>query len=190
MEKQLRAILNQFGEDAVSRAMRNLGAMQNVREGSKMRRRRQVASGKLKNSLGYKLKTGISGLSVQFGYTDAAVKDYGDVIEEGRRPGSKRPPVAPIIEWMRIKNIRLRNKDGGFIKTTKEGIERAAEHISWAIGKRGIQGIHYFEEAVTDAVRDMIADETIRKALVDYFNLIAVEIQRGFDNPNKKVTNI
>ncbi len=75
---------------------------------------------------------------------------YADVIEFGRTPGAKMPPTKAIMEWIRIKPLKLRNKQGQFIKSTESAIKSAAIAIAKSIGEKGIQGINYYTEAIED----------------------------------------
>ena len=43
-----------------------------------------------------------------------ATSDYGIVIHEGRRPGARRPPFAPIAEWVERK-LGMNPEDDGFV---------------------------------------------------------------------------
>ena len=140
----LKETLDSIGRDVVEAAQRNLGATRKI--GGKTRRR--VASGKLKDGLAFKNLTRYNNPVLQFGVDDQALKKYADVIEYGRRPGAKPPPVDPIIQWMKIKPIRLRNKEGGFVKSTESGIRSAAFLIARSIGKKGIVEIKYYTEAL------------------------------------------
>ena len=140
----LKETLDSIGRDVVEAAQRNLGATRKI--GGKTRRR--VASGKLKDGLAFKNLTRYNNPVLQFGVDDQALKKYADVIEFGRRAGAKPPPVEPIIQWMKIKPIRLRNKEGGFVKSTESGIRSAAFLIARSIGKKGIVGIKYYTEAL------------------------------------------
>ena len=146
----LKETLDSIGRDVVEAAQRNLGATRKI--GGKTRRR--VASGKLKDGLAFKNLTRYNNPVLQFGVDDQALKKYADVIEYGRRPGARQPPVGPIIEWMNIKGIRPRSKDGGFIKLPESAEARAnlqrsiAWSISRSIGKKGIVGIKYYTEAL------------------------------------------
>jgi hypothetical protein len=140
----LKETVDSIGRDVVEAAQRNLGATRKI--GGKTRRR--VASGKLKDGLAFKNLTRYNNPVLQFGVDDQALKKYADVIEYGRRPGAKPPPVDPIIQWMKIKPIRLRNKEGGFVKSTESGIRSAAFLIARSIGKKGIVGIKYYTEAL------------------------------------------
>ena len=60
------------------------------------------------------------------------------------------PPVKPIEDWIRIKRLKLRNRQGEFIKSTESNIKSAAFAIAKSIGKNGIEGINYYAEAIDD----------------------------------------
>ena len=146
----LKETVDSIGRDVVEAAQRNLGATRKING----KTRRRVASGKLKNGLDFKNLTRYNKPVLQFGVDDEKLKEYADVIEFGRRPNKKGPPVAPIIEWMNIKGIRPRSKDGGFVKLPASAEARAnlqrsiAWSISRSIGKKGIVGIKYYTEAL------------------------------------------
>lgn len=136
-------------DDIIERAQRNIGATRTIRG----KRRRRVSTGNLKNSLRYKLKRKNDGANVVFDAKGSASK-YWDVIERGRRPNKKPPPIDAIMDWIKKKPIRLQGKGGGFIKSTPQAQRAAAYLIARAIGKRGIEGIHFYEEAIQAAIED------------------------------------
>lgn len=140
----LEAMLDVFGKNVVEAAQRNLGADRQVGG----RKRRAVASGKLKDSLTFKRLVRYGNPMVTFTTKTAETKKYADVVEYGRRPNRKPPPVEAILDWMRIKPVRLRKPGGGFIKVTEAGKRSAAYAIARSIGKRGIPGVFYFNDAV------------------------------------------
>lgn len=150
LSEEISQLLDRFGTTAVERAMRNLGATRTV-NGRKVRR---VASGRLKNDLTYRIKSRYNKPTVIFTTKSEATGRYADVIEYGRTPGRTQPPVEPIIQWMKIKGIRLRNSRGEFVKGSEADIRRAAFNIARSIGKRGIKGIRYFNEAVNDTLEE------------------------------------
>jgi hypothetical protein len=59
---------------------------------------------------------------------------------------------------MNQKNIRLQKKGGGFIKETPALRQAAAFMIARSIGKKGIEGIHYYQDAI-DTVSEQYADK-------------------------------
>lgn len=138
-------MLDEYAAAVVERAQSNLRISRRVR-GKKVNR---VASGNLLNSLTYKTRVRYNKPTVDFTVKGDAGK-YADVIEFGRRPGAKMPPTAAIEQWIRIKPLKLRNKQGAFIKSTESAIKSAAYAIAKSIGENGIQGINYYAEAIDD----------------------------------------
>lgn len=106
-----------------------------------------VASGTLEKSLAYRLK--IKGKSIDISiYAKGKASQYFLARENGRRPG-KQPPVSAILDWMRIKPIKLRDKETGKIKKSTEALKRqVAFLIARKIGRDGIKGWHAFDYAM------------------------------------------
>lgn len=106
-----------------------------------------VASGTLEKSLAYRLK--IKGKSIDISiYAKGKASQYFLARENGRRPG-KQPPVSAILEWMRIKPIRLRDKESGKIKKSTESLKKqVAFLIARKIGRDGIKGWKAFDYAM------------------------------------------
>lgn len=63
------------------------------------------------------------------------LKPYWKWIEEGRKPG-KMPPINSIINWIRKKNIPIRNT-----------LKQTAFVIARSIGKKGIKGKFYMKNS-------------------------------------------
>jgi len=148
----LDAVVQSFAKDVIERAQRNIGATRTIRG----KRRRRVASGTLQNSLMFYVAQNKFKYVIDF-TTRADAQAYASVIEKGRKPNSKMPPPEAILNWMREKNIRLQKKGGGFIKQTKKSkdfpdfsVEQvsSAWNIARSIGKKGIEGIHYYRDAI------------------------------------------
>jgi hypothetical protein len=139
-------ILNEYALAVVERAQSNLRIKRRVR--GKMVNR--VASGNLLRSLYYKINIRYNKPTIDFTVSNDEAGKYADVIEFGRRPGAKMPPVSAIEKWLKLKPIKLRNRQGEFIKSTESAIKSAAYAIAQSIGKNGIQGINYYGEAIDD----------------------------------------
>jgi hypothetical protein len=139
-------ILNEYALAVVERAQSNLRIKRRVR-GKVVNR---VASGRLLNSLYYNLKIRYNKPTIDFTVSNDDAGKYADVIELGRKPGAKMPPFKPIEDWIRIKRLKLRNRQGEFIKSTESAIKSAAFAIAKSIGKNGIEGINYYGEAIDD----------------------------------------
>jgi hypothetical protein len=143
------ALLNEYAATVVERAQSNLRIKRRVR-GKVVNR---VASGTLLNSLTYKLRIRYNKPTIDFTVKGDAGR-YADVIEYGRKPGAKMPPVAAIEQWIRIKPLKLRNRQGEFIKSTESAIKSAAFAIAKSIGEKGIEGINYYQDAINDTWPD------------------------------------
>lgn len=140
-------VLESICQEIVEKAQQNIGAYRMVRG----KKRRRVATGRLKDSLTYSIAKARSVTRVKFGASGAANK-YAEVIEKGRRPNSKPPPSSAILEWIKKKPIKPRGRKGGFVKSSESQLKSIAFLIARSIGVHGIEGIHYFEEAVTEVM--------------------------------------
>jgi hypothetical protein len=106
-----------------------------------------VASGTLEKSLKYRLKIKGKEINVSV-YAKGKASKYFLAREEGRRAGAKPPPVSAILDWMRIKPIKLRDKETGkFKRPTEELKKQVAFLIARKIGKEGIKGWKAFDYA-------------------------------------------
>jgi hypothetical protein len=143
------ALLNEYAAKVVERAQSNLRIKRRVR-GKVVNR---VASGTLLNSLTYKLRIRYNKPTIDFTVKGDAGR-YADVIEYGRKPGAKMPPVSAIEKWIKIKPLKLRNRQGEFIKSTESAIKSAAYAIAKSIGENGIAPVPYYQEAIDDTWED------------------------------------
>jgi hypothetical protein len=58
------------------------------------------------------------------------------------------------MQWIKIKPLKLRNRQGEFIKSTESAIKSAAIAIAKSIGENGIVGINYYQDAINDTWED------------------------------------
>ena len=95
---------------------------------------------------------------------------YAPVIEEGRRPNSRMPPVAVIERWVKRKGIgggldKIRGasgkNDGPIQKAAKVDSKGIAFAIARAIGKRGIKGKHLLALAAPALIK--IVNEEVKR---------------------------
>ena len=110
--------------------------------------------GKASGSLQKSLKFRMDGDDVLFGSPDpsAAFIYWGVNGTEQRRGspfsyGAKQPPSDAIRQWMKVKPIRLRDKNGSFIEQTESRLSSAAYLIARSIKKKGIASLKYWEKA-------------------------------------------
>jgi len=106
-----------------------------------------VASGTLEKSLAYRLKIKGSLINISI-YAKGKASEYFLARENGRRPG-KQPPVSAILDWMRLKPIKLRDKESGKFKKSTEALKKqVAFMIARKIGRDGIKGWKAFDYAM------------------------------------------
>jgi len=67
---------------------------------------------------------------------------HGAIIEEGRRPGAKAPPIAVIADWVRRKKLVR-----GSGRAAEAEIRQAAFLIARAIKRRGLPARHVLQLA-------------------------------------------
>lgn len=147
-------VLRQFAERVIKAARLNLGATRTITyNDGKKKRRRQVSSGKLKDSLDYDITTGVH-LLMSF-----TMEDYGKYIDEGvsgtkyKVPNGsrfgfdgKQPPKGSIRTWMAQKKVKARDlKTNSFVKQTEANLNSAAFLISRSIKQRGIPKSEFFQ---------------------------------------------
>jgi hypothetical protein len=114
----------------------------------------KIATGDLQNS--------ISGI-VEENSISIFASEYWYVVNYGRKPGSKKPPIRPIMEWMKVKGI-----EGATTKQTKS--------IAWVIAKKigdeGIPGTNFFWETINSIVPLITKDieESYLKDINDQIN--------------------
>ena len=180
MDKQLKELLNLFGKDVVERAKSNLKVTQRIKyPNGKTYNRNRYANGDLYRSLAFKASVQGGKPFIKFTTNSDATKQYADIVEFGRRPGATPPPLEPIIKWMDIRKIKLRNSKNEFIKFSKESQRLAAERIAWAISKRGTPGILYYTTAIQE-----IMDE--RSPAFFQYLADAISFELDLDGRNKK----
>ena len=166
MMSPLDQAVNEFCEDVIARAQRNLGAFRTI-NGRRVRRvstdgQKKSGKPKLKDSLIYFVARDRFKTVVDFTTKDE-VDAYAGVIELGRRKGARQPPSSAILQWMDDKKIRLQKKGGGFIKETPALRKSVAFLIARSIKENGIEGIYYYRDAIRDAIEN--ADELFLEAL-------------------------
>ena len=154
-----------FGEAMNLAAKRNLGSRRigkNKHYGE--------ATGTLRRSLSVRME-GPEGGTMIF-HAKPPADSYAKFIHEGvngtiRKHGSpysystKAPPIDAIRRWMKVKPVRLRNKDGQFIEQTESRLNSAAYGIAQGIKRNGITGLKYYQlayESTWSRWSDRLAD--------------------------------
>ena len=121
-----------------------------------------VASGTLEKSLKYRLQIKGQNINISI-YAKGKASNYFLARENGRKAG-KQPPIDAILDWLRIKPIKLRDKESGKFQKPTEALKRqVAFLIARKIGKQGIKGWHAFDYAMEN-----IWDEYEAKVVAAY----------------------
>jgi hypothetical protein len=123
-------VYNNWGAQVVAQAKANL------------RQKNKIATGILYDSISYEVdpKGGVI-----FYY-----EDYGEYVESGRKKGIM-PPVAPLIQWAKIKGLeQFRDKKGRFISNEQRGWM-----IAMGIKKNGIKAFPFYQDAIDQATDDL-----------------------------------
>jgi len=136
-----------------------------------------VASGTLEKSLAYRLQ--IKGQSINISvFAKGKASQYFLARENGRRAGATPPPVSAILDWMRIKPIKLRDKESGKFQKPTEALKRqVAFLIARKIGRDGIKGWHAFDYAMEN-----IWDEYEAKVVAAYGKDFNATIENQFND--------
>jgi len=154
--KTLNRELEKFAKLVIEAAQRNIGTTRKVNGKS----RRIDATGNLRNSLKYTLK------NKRLTFTSTA--EYGYIVEYGRRKGARMPPIEPILRWMKVKKIRLRNKKG-FVKETPERRRALAFVIARKIGREGTKPTMFYNDALNSTLKKH--GKMIERAILKDFDL-------------------
>ena len=136
-----------------------------------------VASGTLEKSLKYRLKIKGKNINVSI-YAKGKASQYFLARENGRRAGATPPPVSAILDWMRLKPIKLRDKESGKFQKPTEALKRqVAFLIARKIGRDGIKGWKAFDYAMEN-----IWDEYEAKVVEAYGKDFTAVIENQFND--------
>ena len=91
-------LLNQFGKDYVN-VLVSLLKNNTVPSRAGLPAYPKVATGRLVNSIDYRLRETAQGIQFQL-----LAENYLQYVDKGRRPGTY-PPIAPLLRWARVKGL-------------------------------------------------------------------------------------
>jgi len=145
--KRTAKVLDAMGEAIVRGAQRNLG----TRRIGKNKSYGSTRSRKLPNSLTFQR----DGMDLKFGSPLPYAKfihwgvsgTHRQVKNSPFKYTNKQPPIAPILQWIKMKPVRLRDASGRFIAQTKSKMKGLAFVIARRIKKMGIPKLEYFTES-------------------------------------------
>ena len=127
------------------------------------------ASGRLSNSLNYKVSIGTNVYAV-----DISLLDYWKYIESGTRP--HWPPFDAIREWIKVKPVIPRPFENGKLPTESQ----LAFLIARKISRVGTEGINDFERANDEIFsrREMSLAEAVTEDLQRQVSIIFTDFEK------------
>jgi len=114
----------------------------------------KVASGKLVNSVEVKTKQTKDGAVLQ-----VLMEEYGAYVQSGRFRGKKGVPIKSLLEWIKERGLKGRNKKGRFITNTS-----FAFAIQTNIKKYGIRPANFIDVSIEKVMADSRITELIGEA--------------------------
>jgi hypothetical protein len=119
-------------------------------------RNKKVATGKLYNSVSYSVSPDGD---ISFSYAEE-----GKWVESGRRRGARYPPPGPILQWIKVKGIKGRDRTTGRFITDKS----LTFLIQRAISRDGIKPVKFMSEAIEKATQQLLLD--LDKSITAYYS--------------------
>lgn len=86
------------------------------------------------------------------------------IIDEGRKPSFKYPPLASIEAWVRVKPVMFRDQGGRFTKGT---VKQRAFLIARSIKEKGFKGRNFLTKAEDQVINQLT--ELGEQAMANYF---------------------
>jgi hypothetical protein len=101
----------------------------------------KYASGKLYNSLSGSIEIGPNGEPIAL----IQYQDYFNNVNFGRKAGVKRVPLSALMQWIKVRGLKGRDKKGRFMSTT---------NLAWAIQtnifKYGVRPTNIYDAGISD----------------------------------------
>jgi len=163
--KNTKEALNKFAKYVIQQAKTNLT------------KKKKNVSSDLYGSLGYELKVNPNSFGLEF-----YMMDYGQFVDQGVQGktssyiearnspfkySNKKPPMKPLMEWAKKRNIRLRDEKGKYKKGNYRTIGFILQN---SIYNKGIKPSFFFTKPFEKAF-DNLPDELIQQFGLDIDDL-------------------
>jgi hypothetical protein len=128
----------------------------------------KVASGKLLKSIDYEVINGTDGNpTLEISYVD-----YFENVNLGRRKEKKRVPIKAILDWIKVRGLKGRNKKGQFIPNLS-----FAFAIQTNIFKFGIRSANIYDKGL-DGLLDLVDNPPaeLQGELQEIYNMISQDV--------------
>lgn len=167
-----------LGKLIVERAQLELGTTRTL-YGRKVRR---VASDKLRKGLsfsvnGKKLNFNTNqnyGVFIHYGVNGTKTTYNAPFSYKSGKSGNSKGKIDSIMDWMKVKGVRVRKADGSFAKQTDENRRGLAFGIAKKVKKTGIAPLPYYDMAIGHVLRT-------KKNLIEKAVVKEIELQINFD---------
>ena len=168
MLKEVQGSLNKFAKYVVQQSRSNLS------------KGKKNVSKSLYNSIGYDLKVMPNSFSLSFimdeygMYQDKGVSGTEKKYNTPFKYTNKMPPIKPLADWAKFKNIRLRDAKGKFAKGNYKTIGFL---ISRSIYRKGIKPSLFFTKPFERSFKNL-PDEVVKAFALEIENLLDFTTQK------------
>jgi len=133
----------------------------------------KIASGQLYNSIQYNVIQDGEDFILEISYAD-----YFQYVNRGRRMGVSRVPISALLQWIKLKGIKGRDKKGRFIKNLS-----LAFAIQENIFKFGIRPANIYDKAL-DSLEDLFDNPPppIKAELDALYQMLEQDINNLIEN--------
>lgn len=150
--KNLDKAFDNLGKDLVKTLVKNLLSAN------------KKATGNLIRSIDYKVVEKANGFIVEL-----LAADYLTNVDEGRRAGSKQPPLSALDKWVVARKIAPRDSKGKFLPR-----QQVKFLIARSIGKNGIKPTNVINKTINEVYNNK--QKLIEKAAIEDLNALIDKI--------------
>jgi len=128
-------------------------------------RRGSVATGTLLRDLSVEWEEDVDGnfmLVVSFPTVEPSFLPF--IIDQGRKPSTKYPPLAAIEAWVKVKPVFFRDARGRFGTGT---VKQRAFLIARSIKEKGFKGTNFLQKAENKVIKQL--EDLGEQAMANYF---------------------
>jgi hypothetical protein len=176
-EKALKLVLDEFVKYLKDRLERKDYPYGNPQRGQGDK----IASGRLYDSIQGSVEIDADGNPVAV----LSYADYFKYVNKGRKKEVKKVPIPSLLEWIKIRGIRGRNKKGKFIPNLSLAFAIQTNIFKYGIRKTNIytKGVEDLEEIFSNFPNNL--PENLRDEGAELFRSIAEDINNYFDKQIK-----
>ncbi len=148
-------------------ALRRTGGLIVSRLSEGLKDNNSTASGELDSSIEFKISSKKNKIDMSI-----LMEDYWEFVDQGRRPG-KRPPTAPIEEWLTYPNVKDKLGVGSLTEAQTKSL---AYIIAKKIGDKGTKGTDFATNVFESRLVTQELPQIIAEAVYEDANLLIDEL--------------